>query len=172
MSDPKHPAVGDMAIDASDVTHVNLTAHQILTKIKVRAGFSQAVTALTRLSPNQIQVSGVNAGEVQRAIDLKVQYDRCEELIPPVEKLLELLRETRIEYGHQISIILGETAAQARRRADHDPKAAEILGTIEDLLDYISAPALKGIKTRAKKDQRDSSPAPLKEDSAPAPLVS
>jgi hypothetical protein len=90
----------------------------------------------------------VSADEVKRALDLKVQYDRCEELLPPAEKLVELLRETRLEYGHQVGIILGEIAAQARRRADRDPKAAEILGTLSDLLEYVSAPAIKANKTR------------------------
>jgi len=172
MSDPKHPVVGDMAIDATDVTPAALTTDQILRKIKVRAGFSEAVASLTRVSPAQIQAGGISADEVQRAIDLKVQYDRCEELLPAVEELFELLRETRIEYGHQISIILGEIAYQARRRADRDPKGAEILGTISDLLDYVSAPAIKGTKTKAKKADPEVTPEPPKENGAPARLLS
>jgi hypothetical protein len=172
MSDPKHPVVGDMAIDATDVTPAPLTTDQIQRKIKVRAGFSEAVASLKRVSPTQIQGSGISADEVQRAIDLKVQYDRCEELLPAVEELFELLRETRIEYGHQISIILGEVAYQARRRADRDPKGAEILGTISDLLDYVSAPAIKGTKTKAKKADPEITPAPPKENGAPARLLS
>jgi hypothetical protein len=171
MSDPKHPAVGAMSIDASDIVPVDLTPDQIQRKTKVRAGFSKGVAALTRLSPDQIQVSGINAEEVKRAIDLKVHYDRCEELLPAAEKLVELLRETKLEYGHQIGIILGEVAAQVRRRADRDPKAAEILGTLADLRDYISAPALKATKTRAKKEEPELSPAPVKENGAPAPAV-
>jgi hypothetical protein len=173
MSDPKHPAVGDMSIDASDITPADLTPDQIQHKTKVRAGFPNAVGALKRLSPGQIQTSGVNASEVQRALDLKVQYDRCDELLPPAEKLVELLHETKLEYGHQIGMILGEIAAQVRRRADRDPKAAEVLGTISDLLDYISAPGLKAVKTRTKKEEeQEVSPAPVKENGAHAPLVS
>ena len=172
MNDPKHPVVGDMAIDATDVTPAELTLKQKQQKTKVREGFSLAVAALTRLAPGQIQVSGINADEVTRAVHLKAQYDRCEELLPAVEELFELLRETRIEYGHQISIILGEIAYQARRRADRDPKGAEILGTISDLLDYVSAPAIKGTKTKAKKADPDITPAPPKENGAPARLLS
>jgi hypothetical protein len=174
MSDPKHPAVGDMSIDASDITPADLTPDQIQHKTKVRAGFPNAVAALKRLSPDQIQTSGVNANEVQRALDLKIQYDRCDELLPAAEKLVELLRETKVEYGHQIGIILGEIAAQVRRRADRDPKAAEVLGTISDLLNYISAPGLKAVKTRAKNEEQeqDVSPVHVKQNGAPVPLVS
>lgn len=168
MSDPKHPAVGDMSIDASDIVPVDLTPEQIQRKTKVRGGFPKAVAALSRLSPDQIKASGINADEVARALELKTQYDRCDELLPAAEKLVELLRETRVEYGHQIGIVLGEVAAQARRRADRDPKAAETLGTLADLVDYVSAPALKAAETRAKKDE--SSAAPMKETDA-APLA-
>ena len=172
MSDPKHPAVGAMSIDASDIVPVDLTNDQIFRKTKVRAGFSKAVAALTRLSPEQIQISGVSGDEVKRALDLKVQYDRCDELLPAAEKLVELLRETRLEYGHQIGIILGEIASQARRRADRDPKAAEILGTLSDLLEYVSAPAIKANKTKAKNDEIENGQTPDTENGASAPLVS
>ena len=172
MNDPKHPVVGDMAIDATDITQAELTLEQIQQKTKVRAGFSKAVAALKRISPSQIQVSGINGDEVQRALDLKVQYDRCEELIPPAEKLVNTLRDTRLEYGHQIGIILGEIAAQVRRRADRDPKAAEVLGPLEDLLNYISAPGLKAAKTRAKKEEQEATPAPVQENGAHASLMS
>jgi hypothetical protein len=168
MSDPKHPTVGAMSIDASDIAPVDLTLKQIQRKTKVRAGFSKAVDALTRLSPDQIKAGAINADEVQRALDLKVQFDRCDELLPPAEKLVELLRETRLEYGHQIGIILGEVAAQARRRADRDPKAAEILGTLSELLEYVSAPAVKAAESRAKKDDVKNSAAPIKENDAVA----
>lgn len=172
MSDPKHPAVGAMSIDASDIVPVDLTPEQIYRKTKVRTGFSKAVSTLSRLSPEQIQMGGISADEVKRALDLKTQFDRCEELLPAAEKLVELLRETRLEYGHQIAIILGEITAQARRRADRDPKAVEILGPLSDLLEYISAPALKAIKTRTKNDAPADGQAPAKENGAAPPLVS
>jgi len=64
MSDPKHPVVGDMAIDATDVTPAALTTDQILRKIKVRAGFSEAVASLTRVSPAQIQAGEISADDL------------------------------------------------------------------------------------------------------------
>jgi hypothetical protein len=161
-----------MSIDASDIVPVDLTNEQIFRKTKVRAGFGKGVSALTRLSPQQIQAGGISADEVKRALDLKVQYDRCEELLPAAEKLVELLRETRLEHGHQIGIILGEIASQARRRADRDPKAAEILGTLSDLLEYVSAPAIKANKTKAKNDEAEDDQTPDTENGASAPLVS
>jgi hypothetical protein len=170
MSDPKHPAVGAMSIDASDIVPVDLTPEQISRKTKVRAGFSKAVSSLTRLSQDQIQAGGISADEVKRVVHLKAHYDRCEELLPAAEKLVELLRETRLEYGHQIGIIISEVAHQARRRADRDPKGAEILGVLSDLLDYNSAPGIKAHKTRAKKGEQEG--APVKENGAPAPIVS
>jgi hypothetical protein len=172
MSDPKHPVVGAMSIDASDIVPVDLTPDQIMRKTKVRGGFLKAITNLTRLSPDQLQLGGINPNEVQRALDLKVQYDRCDELLPPAEKLAELLRETKVEYGHQIGIILSEIAAQVRRRADRDPKGADILGPLSDLLDYVSGPAVKAAETRAKKDEPEVGQAPVKENGASVPLVS
>jgi len=171
MSDPKHPTVGAMSIDASDIVPVDLTPEQVMRKTKVRAGFPKAVANLPRLSPEQLQAGGINPHEVQRALDLKVQYDRCDELLPPAEKLVELLRETKVEYGHQIGIILGEIAAQVRRRADRDPKGADILGTLSDLLDYVSGPATKAAETRAKKDELGSGQAPVKENGASVPVA-
>lgn len=164
------PHVGSMSIDASDVTPIPLTAEQVLQKIKVRAGFEGAVACLSLLSAEQIQMAGISGDEIKRALEHKLQYDRCDELLPVAEKLVELLRDTKIEHGHQICAILSEIAVQARRRAERDPKAAEVLGVIADLLEYVRAPALKAAATRAKREENENSAQPAK-DTAQEPAT-
>lgn len=150
MSNPKYP-IGSMIIDASIITPVELSSEQIAKLTKVRIGFSKAVSCLGRLKPEQIEAAGISAPEVQRALVLKEEYDLLEvDLLPVAEKLVEILRDTKRERGHRISIILGELVAQARRRAARDPKAADVLGTLSDLVDYITAPANKAAATRTK----------------------
>ncbi|NUQ78710.1 MAG: hypothetical protein HUU21_34715, partial [Polyangiaceae bacterium] len=40
--------------------------------------------------------------------------------------------------------------AQARRRAERDPKGEEILAAVEELLNYQYAPAAKAVATKEK----------------------
>lgn len=161
--DPKKPHIGAMSIDASDLTPTPLTPDQVQQRIKVRAGFNGAVACLALLSAEQIQLGGLNGDDVKRALEHKLQFDRCDEFLPAAEKLVELLRDTKVEHGHQIGMILSEIAAQARRRAERDPKAAEVLGVISDLLEYVSAPALKAAATRAKREEAENNGQPAKE---------
>ena len=150
MSDPMHPVPGDLHIDVSDLTVYDLTPDQIAKKTKVRDGFDKAAECLGRLKPEQIKQAGISTDEVDRCAVFLAQYKRADEVLPAAEKLVELLRETRIESGHQIGVILGDAAAQVRRRADRDAKAAEVLGALDELLSYVSAPAYKAVATRNK----------------------
>ena len=61
---------------------------------------------------------------------------RIEEVLPAVEKLLELLHETRLVRNHAIAFRLGEMAHQVRRRADRLPNGTEVVAPFEPLLDY------------------------------------
>jgi hypothetical protein len=153
MSDPKHPQVGELVIDASDIVVCDLTPEQIAARSKVRPGFQAAVACLGRLTAAQRKAVGISSDEIDQSAVLLAAHNRIDEVLPAAEKLVELLRETRIDTDHQIAVILNDAASQARRRAERDPKAAEAIGVLQDLLDYVSAPALKGVATRTKGQQ-------------------
>jgi hypothetical protein len=150
MGTPQHPEPGDLSIDVIGLTVYDLTPEQIARKTKLRDGFDKAVACLGRLKPDQIKAVGLSTDEVARSAQLLANYRRVEEVQPAADKLAELLRETKIETGHQIALILGDSASQARRRAERDPLAAEVLGALQDLLDYVSGPALKALATRTR----------------------
>src|SRR5262249_43562385 len=101
------------------------------------------------------------------ARELIAEYNRCDELLPAAEKLAELLRETKLDRADQISAIMAELVAQARRRAARDPKPYEILGPLADLLDYQLGPANRAEPTKAKSAKEN--PAPVEAPPAEAP---
>jgi len=150
MGTPTNPEKGDLHIDASAVTPIELTKEQAASKAKLREGFELAINCLTRLKAPQLAQSGINALEVQRCVTEKANFDMASFFLPAAEKLVSILKDSKVESGHQISLILSETAMQVRHRAERDPKAAEVLGIIEDLLLYVSGPGKKAAATRAK----------------------
>jgi hypothetical protein len=150
MSDPKDPKPGDQVIDISDIKLIDITPEQILTFIKVHAGVDKAMANIERLKPAEIERAGLNERDVTRTIALIAEYRRIEDVLPAAEKLVELLYESKLDRGHQISLLFGEIAIQARRRGERDPKGAEILGLLADLLEYQCSPANKAAATREK----------------------
>ncbi|MDI1434534.1 hypothetical protein [Polyangium sorediatum] len=150
MNDPKNPVPGDTHIDASDLALIDVTAEQMLKFIKIREGVAKAIANLKRLTPEQIDRAGLHAGDVQRALDIADEHQRLDAMVPAAEKLAEMLIETRAGRGHDLAMLLGEIASQARRRGQRDPKGPEILGPLEDLFAYQYGPAQKSAATRAK----------------------
>lgn len=153
MADPKHPHIGDLVIDASDVSPIDLTTEQIRGLTKTREGFHEAVVSLQRLTPAQLEVLGLNPAEINRISTLKGEFDQASELLGPAEKLAELMRETRMYKGHQVGVVLTEMANQVRHRGEKDPEAAKLLGALNDLLNYIYGPAQKGAASRKEKEE-------------------
>lgn len=160
MGTPTNPDVGDKHIDASALKTYDLTPDQIAKKAKLRDGHKDAIAAVQKLTPEQLAKIGINPAEVARCLEVKAEHDTACAFLASSEKLTELLRETKIETGHQISMLLSEMASQAKRRAERDPAAAEVLGPLEDLFNYVSGPATKAAATRAKAaGQEDEAPA-------------
>lgn len=147
---PKHPVIGDQHIDATDIQLVDVTPDIINTYVKFRAGADKAMANIERLKPEEIEHAGINEKVIQLLTALINDYRYADELLPPAQKLAEKLYETRLERAHRISQLFGEICAQARRRAERDPKGAEILGPLQDLLDYQLAPAKKATATKEK----------------------
>jgi len=151
MDDPKHPVPGALHIDASDVEPTDLTKEQVKKALKVRKGVDSAVACLARLTPQQLDRAGITPADIPRLEALLADYNRSQELLPAAKKLVELLFETGIDRGHLISLLLGEIAAQVRRRAARDPKGGEILAPLDELLAYQYGPAHKAQLTRERK---------------------
>lgn len=150
-ADPKNPQPGDLAIDVSDIVVADLTPEQVSRLLKLRDGLEGAVAAILRLSSKEVQALGLNAEEQKRLGELFVAYQRVSAVQPAVDKLAELISETRQQHGHDINLLLGEMAAQARRRAERDADKARLLGLLADLMSYQYGPAEKGAVTRSKK---------------------
>jgi hypothetical protein len=150
MSDPTHPKPGDLSINAEDLAVVDVTPEEIGRYLKFHEGADKAIACIENLKPEDIERAGLNPATVQATIALIADYRRANELLPPAQKLAELLYETKMHRAHHISLNFGELAAQARRRGERNANGAEILGALKDLLDYHYGPAQKGAAKRAK----------------------
>lgn len=165
--DPKHPAIGDQHIDATDITLVDITPDAINSFIKLHDGADKAMANVERLKPGEIDGAGVNEKVIQILLPLIQDYRRAEELLPASEKLAEMLYETKMERGNRIAQLMGEICAQVRRRAERDPNGAEILGPFEDMMNYQFGPAKKAVATKEKSKAPDAPPAPPSPPSQP-----
>lgn len=150
MSDPKHPTPGDLMIDASDVTVVDVTSTKVRRLIKLRAGYAAALGNLAGQPAAMLSRAGVDAGEVSTAVAASGDVARLEQLLPAAEKLVELLRETYLVKRHTVAAVLADAAAQAKRRAKRDPKGDEILAALDEVLVYAGAPSKKANATKIK----------------------
>jgi hypothetical protein len=139
-----------MAVDATDVKCTLLTNEQISHYSKVRPGFERVLTSLVLLTAAQAKLLGISDDDLAQAIALKADLDRLAELLPVVEEILRRLHSTNLDRCHRAAVILHSVAATARRRAERDPDASQVLGSLVDLLVYVSEPGRKAAATRAK----------------------
>ena len=147
---PKSPSPGDLHIDATGVKVVDLTAEQIPAMSKIRDGYEAALVQLSRLPRELLDRAGIHPEEVARAVEHQEGLQEAHSFISSAEKMTELLRETRLYHGHHLAGILTEAAAQARRRAERDPKGDEILAALDELMAFQFGPAAKAAATREK----------------------
>jgi hypothetical protein len=168
MTDPKYPKVGDLHIDVTDIKVVPIYTDEVSKLSKTRPGFEVAVECFLRLTPELMDRSGINPVVAQKAAELMATNNRCLEVLPAAEKLVELLRETRLHARHELAGILTEVGAQARRRAERDPNGTEILAALEELLDYQYGPAAKAIATKIKAKKTPKAPEAPEAPEAPA----
>ena len=164
-SDPKNPKPGDLHINASALTVVDLLPEQISKLSKLRDGYESALDSLASLSPQAATHEGIHPAEIERAVTLAAEIKSLDIFSPAADKLAELVRETRLDRGHQLAGILPEAAAQARRRADRDPNgASSILAPLEELLAFQYGPAAKATLTREKAKAKDTPEQPKPTD--------
>jgi len=158
MSDPKHPRPYDQTFDLSDLQLVDITPEHISHLTKLREGHPVAIDNVISASSVALKRACIHPDEPQLVAALWADVQRLDEVQPAVEKLLELIKETRLMRGHEIALRLGEMAQQVRRRAERAPDGAEIMALFERLLAYQSAPALKAAATRDKARANEEAP--------------
>ena len=160
-SDPTNPKPGDLHLDASALTVIDLIPEQIPKLSKLREGYESALDSLASLSPQAATRAGIHPEEIARAVTLAAEIKSLDIFSPAADKLAELMRETRLDRAHQLAGILTEAAAQARRRADRDPNGASaILAPLEELLEFQYGPAAKASVTRGKTKAKDNAEQP------------
>jgi hypothetical protein len=153
----------------TDLAVIDVTTEEIAKFIKFHEGVGLALANIERLKPEEIARAGINADDFQHLLALIGDYRRADEVLPSAEKLVELLFETKLERAHRISLLLGEICAQARRRAARVPNGGEILGPLQDLLNYQYGPARQAAATRAKNAKTETPAPPAPDSGTPSP---
>lgn len=102
--------------------------------------------------------AGIAASEVEDVITLWEKCKRIDAVLPAVEKLCELLVETRLMEGHNLAIRLGEMAYQIRRRGTRTANGTEVMAPFETLLNYHFGPGQQAAATREKKKKAQAEP--------------
>jgi len=159
MSDPKHPVPGDQSIDITDLKLTDITPDQAQKLTKPHNGIEKAVANVLQSDPEARKRAGVTGDVIDELTSLWATYQRVEEVLPAVEKLAELVKETRQVSGHEIAFRIGEIANQIRRRADRSANAGEVLAPFEALFDYQFGPAIKAAATKEKAKASKGDPA-------------
>lgn len=154
--------IGTKALDISNIKTVDLISDMVSKMSKTRQGFEPAVACFLRLTPDLVERIGINPAVVEKAQEYLDTNNECDEALPAAEKIVELLHETRLHARHELAGIIAEVAAQARRRAERDPKGEEILAALEELLEYHYGPAAKAVATREKAKEPKEPKAPEK----------
>ena len=166
MSDPKNPVPGDRCIDLTDIELHDITPDMARRLLKLRDGHAQAVQTLLLADPAVRKQAGLSEAEVQDLADTWAAYQRIEQVLPAVRKLLEIVEETRLVHGADIAMKLGEMAHQVRRRGAKIQNGDAVLAPFETLLDYQFGPAQMAADRRAKAKAEEETPA---ENPAPQP---
>ena len=148
VSDPKHPNIGDLSIDASGIVLVDITPDRVRQLTKVRDGYEAVITHVVQLAAADVARAGLNPADIQRLQALSAEDAHLGQLHAAAEKLTELLYETRLQRRHEIATLLGEFASQTRRRADRAENGHEVLGPLAALLEYQYGPAQQAVATK------------------------
>ena len=150
MSDPMNPQPGDKTIDLKDLALYDITSEEAQRLLKLRDGHPKAIKNVLLADPAVRKQAGLAEDEVTALSDKWTKMQRIEQVLPAVQKLVELLEETRLVEGADIAMRLGEMANQVRRRAGKLPNGDPILAAFEDLLDYQFGLAQQVADRRAK----------------------
>ena len=162
MGDPKNPKVGDRVIDASEVKLVDLTIGQTIKTAKVRDGFEQALEAFNLVDEAHresfFERIKVSKSELSRINAVHQNWLQAQALVAPLEKLLELAKETMIANGGEIAVFITDSCKSARDRAKREDEGTaprteadlNIEATLEKPFVYQYGPGQQGAQTRAE----------------------
>lgn len=167
MGTPTNPDPGDMHIDATGITVLQVAADDTRKLIKIREGADKAMDNVLLLTPEQIAQAGLNTNDVAHLCARIAEYRNVTRFLEAAERMSSRLDQTAQRLGDEIGVLFGEIAAQARKRAQHSPDRGAILDGVKDLLEYQSAPAKKAVATREKK--KNGQGKPEEQPAPPAP---
>lgn len=150
MNDAKHPVVGDVVIDASDLKLIRTTTEKTKKFSRVRGGHDTAVNCVLNLSPAILARAGISAGMVAELGTAAEDYDGAAAFVPAVKRLAELVKASAQGHGDRMANALSNIARLVSSRARHDENGTELLAAAKDLLDYVGAPSKKAVDTKRK----------------------
>jgi hypothetical protein len=140
-----------------DKRETDRIAEQIARIVKIRDSADTAMANLEPLKAAQLQRAGLNDEEVERAIALSAEVRRAEALLPAAEELFELLHEARLDRGHQLLLLFGEIATEARCGELALP-GDEIPGPLAELFEDLYGPANKAAATEESEPPEEPPP--------------
>ena len=160
MNDPKNPEPGERSVDLTDLDLHDITPEEAQRLLKLRDGHPKAVKNVLLAAPEVRKQAGLSEVEVTELTAKWVKVQRIEQVLPAVQKLVELLEETRLVEGADIAMRLGEMANQVRRRAGKLADGDTVLAAFEELLDYQFGLAQQVADRRAKAKVKSDAAAP------------
>lgn len=160
-SDPKKPEIGDLMIDATDLSEV-LVDLPPGARQGMRATQPGVDKVLAEIDANQAQFgerAGVTAYDLDSIRTNRELIARIDELLPASNKLSEILTETRAKLDDEVQrrVSAIATAVETRARASGDQ---ELLGRYAGTREYRSAAAAKAVRTRRRNQEAASPDAP------------
>jgi hypothetical protein len=114
-------------------------------------GWSEVVLEIYGNQPQYGELAGITATDFQRFHTLNDQYDQIMANLPALEKLVEMLRETRAAVDDQRQRLASAFAQSAESRAKASGGDTTLLARYEKTCTYRSSIADKAARTRKKK---------------------
>jgi hypothetical protein len=156
---PEPVAVGALAIDCKDLASfiVDLPPGGMRGFLHEQEGFADAIAEILANQPLMGEAVGITKSDIERLTLLNKRVAMIDARLPAVQKLLELLLETRAtldtQRQRQVHAIAGLIEGRARSLGDQS-----LLAKYEKTRAYRSAVGLKAAKTRRKNAQIESKP--------------
>ena len=174
-NDPKHPAVGDLVIDASRLTTtvVDMTPDQLIGLRTSQPGCEDAVVEVRSNQPVLGVLAGVRDEDVADIDNTVAQMSDIQSLLPPSRKLVVLLEETYADLDYRLQRHLFTIASSVERRAKM-LRNSELRARYGKTRAYRSATGLKAARTRQRNLLDNQQPAvdnqPPVVDNQPSPV--
>ncbi len=170
VNDPKQPIVGELSVDASDLTFlVDIEPGARLGMRVAQPGIEAVVAEITAnwtVNGGDGVVPESTYRELVKAVDRIAMIDAR---LPAARKLVEMMEETRALYDDQRERIISAVAnfAEGQAKALGD---SHIAARYEKTRTYRSAAAKKGVRTRRRNEAQSADEAELAPDTDESPV--